>query len=108
MLKGGGSLCNCHHGCVSQVLSLLFDHPELSVQETVDRNNWRQIRDRQLIELVVNDIINTDPKVVSCMCMIQQGKLYASLFPPLKKNITGCLCEWPWKLALLLFVCVCV
>ena len=52
---------------MSQVLSLLFERPELGVMETVDRENWRQIQDRQLIEQVVNDVLNTHPKVVSGM-----------------------------------------
>ena len=56
-----------HKNCVSQVLSLLFERPELGVMETVDRENWRQIQDRQLIEQVVNDVLNTHPKVVSGM-----------------------------------------
>ena len=60
-------VCHCCHDCASQVLSLLFEDPQLSVVEVVDRNNWRQIRDRQLIEQVVNDVINTNPKVVSGM-----------------------------------------
>ena len=44
---------------------MLFENPDPSAVEVVDRENWRQIRDRNLIEQVVKDVISTQPKVVS-------------------------------------------
>ncbi|XP_076449299.1 glutamyl-tRNA(Gln) amidotransferase subunit B, mitochondrial-like [Babylonia areolata] len=47
-----------------KVLSLLFERPELSGREVVEQESLGQIRDRQLIEEVVNEVLTTQPKVM--------------------------------------------
>ncbi|XP_070199894.1 glutamyl-tRNA(Gln) amidotransferase subunit B, mitochondrial-like isoform X2 [Littorina saxatilis] len=54
---------------LQKLLPLLFEHPEVGAVEMVDRENWRQIRDRELIEKVINEVLS-NPKV---MKKLQKG-----------------------------------
>lgn len=43
----------------------LFENPDTNAKVIVEKNNWAQIRDRKLIHQIINQVIESDPKVVS-------------------------------------------